>query len=208
MSYSLLKDEVVVCTQSNWNPSFFEYFLNELGFLVDLPDSPITEPLLFSDNVKLLLTIDDGLPEFNSLFETLAGPNYKYDDLNNFHSYFVVQELELNQAKNNVRSVVTNNRWVKENTNIDRIIGSYSLTLYTDRGSRTSYTQALVGATEEYSAIWKFPQGFFTLNKQDLQQVANEVLAYVQSCFDWEASKNGEIDSSSTIEELKQIILE
>lgn len=209
MLYTLLKNERIVTGPRDWTPKYFEYFLqNDCSIETSLPESPIYDPIIFNENVKLVPTFQENLPEVNPTFEVLTGPNFKYDDSGNFVSYFIAQELSLDTIKNNLKQIVANNRWTKETSPINRIINEKQITIYTDRGSRTAYTQALVLATENYSASWKFPEGFFTLNKSDLQLIVDEVVVYVQSCFDWESNKVAEINSKTSVEELKQIILE
>jgi hypothetical protein len=243
MLYTLLKNERIVTGPRDWNPRYFEYFIQQdCGIETSLPNDPIVEPIILSDTVKLLPTLDETPPTINPLFETLVGPKFKYGgsgepsytvtyettvtninelgepieeiieqtntQYNNYIMYYDAEDLSINTAKNNLKQIVANNRWTKENASIDRQVGPYNLTIYTDRGSRTAYTQALVFATDTYSAQWKFPQGFVTLNKAELQTVVDEVVDYVQSCFDWESDKVSEIDSKTTIEELEQIILE
>lgn len=209
MLYTLLKNERIVTGPRDWNPKYFEYFLQqECGVQTTLPEEPIVEKLIFNGIIKLVPTLQEDNPEINPLFEVLAGPNFKFDDSGNFVSYYIAQELSLDTAKNNLKQIISNNRWTKETTSINRNINEKQITIYTDRGSRTAYTQALILATDDYSALWKFPEGFFLLNKSDLQLVVDEVVAYVQTCFDWEANKTNEINSKTTIEELKQIILE
>jgi len=122
--------------------------------------------------------------------------------------FYIAQELPIETVQNNLLATVANNRWTKETTSIVRTINDKTITIYTDRGSRTSYTQALILADDNYSAQWKFPEGFLLLNKSDLQLIVNEVVAYVQTCFDWESAKTNEIKSTATVEGLKQIILE
>ena len=123
-------------------------------------------------------------------------------------SFYVAQELPIEIVKNNLLAEVANNRWQKEVTAISRNVNDKQLTIYMDRGSRGEYAKALTLATDEYSASWKFPEGFVTLNKTDLQTIVNEVAAYVQSCFDAEAEKAVEINSKTTVEELRSIVLE
>lgn len=209
MLYTLLKDNRIVVGPRDWNPKYFDYFLQqECGIRTTLPDAPIVEPLIFSDIVKLVPTIQQELPQINPNFEVLAGPNFKFDEAGNHIAYYVAQELLIETAKNNLLNIVANNRWIKETTPTAFEISGTTVSLYTDSGSRIAYSQALLNADETYSAQWKFPEGFITLTKSDLQIVVKTVVDYVQTCFDWEASKHNEINSKSTIEELKQIILE
>lgn len=209
MLYTLLKDDRIVTGPRDWNPKYFEYFLSqECDVETSLSEYPIVESLAFNDSVKLVPTHQLELPTIDLLYETIAGPNFKYDEEGRFISYYVAQEYSIDIVKKNLLQAISDVRWKKETSPITREIGGSLLTIYTDRESRNSYTQALLSATDEYSATWKFPQGFVTLNKSDLQNILNNVTTYVQECFDWEATKANEINSKNDVEELKQIILE
>lgn len=209
MLFTLLKDERIITGPRDWNPKYFEYFLqSECSIDTPLPDAAPGEPLIFDEHVKLVPTLEEVTPEIDPTYEQIYGPNFKYDEQGNYVCYYSAQYYPMDVIKTNLKNIVAGNRWIKETTSINRLVDPYQLTIYTDRGSRTAYTQALVFATDDYSAQWKFPQGFVVLNKTQLQTIVDEVVDYVQSCFDWESSVDTQIDNASTVEELKQIILE
>lgn len=208
MSYTLLQDNRIVVGPRDWSPRYFEYFLQELGHETSLSDSPIIEPLVFSETVKLVPTIDEQTPQINAMFEVLAGPNFKFDENNNHVSYYVAQPLDISVAKANLKAAAANVRWTKEVTPIVRRINGKELTLATDREARAIFAQALSFVPDDYSSEWKFEQGFVSINKADLQSIVSEIITHVQSCFDWESAKSREIDAAQNVEELKLIVLE
>ena len=187
---------------------YFEHFLQELGFETTLSDSPIFEPLNFSESVRLVPTIQEQAPVIDPSFEVLAGPFFKFDENNNHVSYYIAQPLDLETVKSTIRQSAAAVRWNKETTPIVRDINGKSLTIDTDRESRTLYAQALSYVPEDYSSQWKFINGFVTINKSDLQAIVSEVVSHVQTCFDWESTKINEINLCSSVDELKQIVME
>lgn len=208
MAFTLLQDNRIIVGPRDWNPRFFEHFLQELGFETTLSDSPIFEQLVFSDTVRLVPTIQEQAPEINPSFEVLAGPFFKFDEANNHVAYYTAQPLALEVIHANLRSKVANSRWIKETSSITRDINGKLLTLNTDRESRSLYAQALTFVPDDYSSQWKFAEGFVTINKADLQAITVEIISHVQACFDWEAQKVNEINTTTDVEQLKQIILE
>ena len=208
MSFTLLQDNRIVVGPRDWNPRYFEHFLQELGFEITLPTYPISEQLVFSDSVRLVPTIQEQTPEINPQFEVLAGPFFKFDEANNHVSYYTAQSLPLETIHANLRAIVANSRWIKEVTPIVRDINGKLLTISTDRESRAIYAQALTFMSDNFSSQWKFEEGFVTINKTDLQTIVAEVIAHVQTCFDWEAQKIAEINSTASVDALKQILLE
>lgn len=209
MLYTLLNNNSIVVGPRDWNHKYFEYFINGLGINAIVSETPVTEPTAYSDTVILTPTIQEEVPSVNPLFEVLAGPYFRFENDGKMHiAFYIAQELSIEVVKGNLLAEIANSRWQKEVTAINRDINGKQLTIYMDRGSRGEYAKALSLATDEYSASWKFPEGFVTLNKTDLQTIVNEVASYVQSCFDAEAMKAEEINSKTTVEELRSIVLE
>ena len=208
-AYTLLNNERIVVGPRDWNPAYFQHFLFQ-DFNIDfqLSESPIIEPIIFNDNLKLVPTSFAENPQIDPNFEVIAGPRFSYDENGNHIASYYAKELPLDDIKSNLLSSVSNNRYVKETTPITRDINGKSLTLYTNRELRSSYSQTLILAPDEYSSQWKFPEGFISIDKSDLQQIVLEINNHIQSCFDWEASKTIEINSVTTSEELRNIILE
>ena len=196
MAYTLLHSNNIVVGPRDWNPRYFEHFLGNLGFHIKLPAQQIVNDIHFSKDVRLAVTDFEPQPDFDPTFEVLTGPFFKFDENQTHIGYFTVQ------AK------AAESRWNKETTQINRTIGGKELTLDTDRESRIMYTQAVSLVSDDYTSQWKFNGEFVVINKSDLHSIVYEVMTHVQSCFDWESDKVTEINSKSTIEELKQIILE
>lgn len=208
MAFTLLQDNRIIVGPRDWNPRFFEHFLQELGFDNQLPESPIFEPIPFGDSIKLVPTTFEQPPEINPIFEVLAGPFFKFDESGIHTAYYSIQSRDIETIKVALRQTVANSRWIKETTPIERDINGKTIVLDTDRESRAIYAQALSFVPDDYSSQWKFINGFITINKLDLQAIVAEVVSHVQTCFDWESAKVEEINSTTTIEGLKQIILE
>lgn len=208
MAYTLLDGTRIIIGPRDWSPKYFEYFLKtEYDINLQLPESSITEPFVINEQLRIVPTGFLESPTVDPLFEQLAGPRFSFDELGNHIAQFYTQEFDISTVKQNLKTEIAKVRWVSETTNITCNINGKVLTLYTDKESRAAYSQAYMMAQDDYLAVWKFPEGFISLNKLDLQQILNEINFYVQACFDWEAEKNNEIESKSTVAELRTIIL-
>ncbi len=208
MLYTLLHNNTVVTGPRDWSPKYFEYFLkSECNINASVPETPIDESLILSSTVRIVPTYFDDSPVVDNKFEQIAGPRFYFDEANNHRAAYYTQEYDLQAAMENLKSEVAQSRWNSEVNPITCNIQGKALTLYTDRESRAAYIQAFMTATDDYIATWKFPQGFVTLNKQDLQLIIAEINTHVQNCFNWEADKNAEIDSKTSVAELRTIIL-
>lgn len=204
MLYTLLNDSRIVIGPREWHQAYFAHFVaQELNApTATLPDSPPTEPVIFSETLRLVPTIQL-YSEINPTFEELGGPRFYFDEDKNHIAEYYAQEFSLDTIKRNLKTQLSELRWNKEISPITRDINGKSLTLYTDRETRSIYAQALMLVPDDYSSEWKFPEGFYIINKSELKQIAENIIVYVQSCFDWEAAKTAEIDSIHTVEELR-----
>lgn len=72
--------------------------------------------------------------------------------------------------------------------------------LLTDSDSRSDLMAAYIMATANsgYSVNWKTPSGFVTLNASTIIAIGNAVAAFVQKCFDTEASLIPNVANYST----------
>ena len=206
-NYTLLNnDQIVAGPIGEWNKSYLEEQLANLNVSYSLPQFPITENLDINSSVKLVLTTIAEYPVVDPLFETLIGPEYSFVDGHHVGA-FGTQDLPLETAKQNLKDYVSNLRWESENTSITKDINDKTITIDTSRESRMNYSTSLFSADESYTANWKFNGEFFNINKADLQLIVNEVISHVQANFDWESDKFTEIDSKTTIQELRTITL-
>lgn len=206
-NYTLLNnDQIVAGPIGDWNKKYLEEQLANLNVFYSLPELPITENLQIDTSVKIVLTSFAEYPAVDPLFEVLIGPEYSFVD--GYHvGAFGTQDLPIETVKQNLKDYVSNIRWELENTPITKNINGKTITIDTSRESRINYSTALFSATDSYAANWKFNGQFFNINKADLQLIVNEVISHVQANFDWESDKFTEIDSKTTIQELRSITL-
>lgn len=208
MLYTLLRNNQIVTGPREWATRYFEYFLKtECEIDTTVPETPVDSALMFDDTTGIFPTYFDAAPVIDEKFEQLAGPKFYFDEIGNYRAQYYALEYDKSVIVQNLKLQIAQARWEWETRPITRIIQGQQLTLYTDRESRTAYIQAFTTADDSYVATWKFPQGFITLNRQDLQLIITEINAHVQDCFNWEAGKNAEIDSKATVAELRDIIL-
>jgi|694.fasta_scaffold89180_3 hypothetical protein len=208
MAYTLLKNENIITGPRDWHQAYFEHFVSEELHQQVTIEHPPSEPLIFNESLKLVPTQIVNPTELNTIFDQIAGPRFYYDESNNHIAEFYAQEFPIESIKVNLKSLLANLRWVKETTPITRDINGKMLTLYTDRETRVMYSQALLLTNDDYSAEWKFPEGFFVINKTDLQLIVNSIMAHIQNCFNWESTKTAEIDAIQTTVELREYDLE
>jgi hypothetical protein len=204
-NYTLLNNNQIVAGPIGaWNKKYFEENLHRLGVEYSLPNEPITENFDINSTIKLVPTHFAEYPEVNPIFEILIGPEFSFVD-NYYVGAYGTQELPVETVKQNLKSLISNQRWEMETTPITKNVNGKTINIDTNREARINYSTALFSADDTYSANWKFNGQFFTINKSDLQIIVNEVITHVQACFDWESNKYAEIDSKTTVQELRLI---
>ena len=131
------------------------------------------DPITVSDNIKILPVQGTQNPEFNPAIEMLNGPFWVFTDTVATMSYRV-ESLPLDAAKNFLKDRVAGERRKKEKAGKKVTLNGVEYNFDTDRET----TQA------------------------EVQTVLNAVLAYVQTCFDWEYTKLQDINNCTTLDQV------
>jgi len=150
--------------------------------------------------------------EINPKINRLEGPLWTYDDDNpevQATAAWVKADKSMDQVKAELKSVVANLRWQKENKGVTLTIQNTEVWCDTSRGNRDVFLQkySLMGDADTIN--WKFPGDIWlTLTKPELGYIVFSGATYIQSCFDWEAAQGVIIDGCTTLEELDSLTFE
>lgn len=144
-------------------------------------------------------------PSYNSKIEWLSGPIFQIEE-NLVIANYEAKPLDLDVAKGNLIDKLPAARYAKEVQSINIELNDLVLTISTDRETRSTYANKLIGMGEN-AINWKFPEGWLTLNKNDLEYIIRQIDLAVQEAFDWELSKLNEIKVCKTLEELDKIVI-
>ena len=100
-------------------------------------------------------------------------------------------------------------RWVKEGKGVTLTIQNTEVWCDTSRGNRDIFLQKYTIMPDNTTINWKFPNDIWLeLTKSELGYIVSEGSTYIQSCFDWEASKAAIIDACTTLAELDALVFE
>lgn len=138
------------------------------------------------------------------------GPIWTYDDENEevqATATWSVQDKPIDLVKGELKSVVSAERWKKENAGITLTIQGHNVWCDTSRGNRDIFIQKFVTMADDEVIRWKFPNMWLDLTKAELGYIVSEGGSYVQECFDWESTLSGEIDAAETLAELDAIVI-
>lgn len=113
---------------------------------------------------------------------------------------------DIESLKEHIKSKVATKRWQQEIVGLTINDISYA----TDRESQTKYTAVAVAISQAnpatWSINWKTNGGaFITLNAEEMSVIINDILQYIQDCFNKEYELQQQIDECTTIEQIMAI---
>lgn len=214
MNYVIVKDkQSVLLGPMPWRQRMFQREIDDLLDAGDIsqryiipPVAPETNYMNLGDGLEIFLVVNTDMPDHDPFYEQLAGPFYTYNNNEATATYNAVP-VPLDISKSSLKSVVTNNRYKKEQAGIKLTIQGNEVTIDTARGSRDIFLQTYATMGESETINWKFPEMWITVTAADMALIVSSGKAHIQTCFDWELSTHNAIDAATTVEELKAIDL-
>lgn len=185
-----------------WNKAKFETILREdLEIVHELPSSWSTGVYTVDSQTKIYpIMAGDDLPH-NPRIEIRNGPFWEFTDSIAIYHYEPMR-MELESAKNLLKTEVSNERWKKEVSGFKTTIQNLEVSIDTQRGTRETFIQKYLLLADSDTVNWKFPERWLTLTKGELQSVVNQINAHVQTAFDWESSLISQITACQTHDDL------
>lgn len=207
MVYILIHNNQVVNGPRAWSYRSFQTTLNdELGIQTTLPyEKNDDEVIVIDENTKIMTAVLDWVP-FNPKIEYLDGPFWDFSGSKAVGTY-QKSTYPVEAVKGALKQTVANNRWVAESNSIKVVVQGAEVTVDASREGRAVFNQqyAVIGEAEE--VLWKFPEQWITLSKNDIHLIITTINQSVQQKFQWELDKCTEIDQCTTIEQLDQVNL-
>lgn len=205
--YALIQDNQIKVGPRDWRYYFFKQYLDTNN--LDSSALPISEPTdrkVITHEWKIIPVTQLDVPSYDSTFEQLAGPYWTVGE-DNITGYYDVAPVSVDSAKNTLKQKVTDTRYKVETGGCAfTFADGTKVTMYTSREDRNVYLQAYQIIAEGQSIVFKFEGSIFkTVTKDELGLIVAAGAAHIQSAFDWEAQKYGEIDASTTLDQLKLV---
>lgn len=190
-----------------WNPKFIASVLRtdlDLDYTpIVLPSDEQKIPYNIFPNVRVR-PIQEIRQEINPKTQFHVGPYWSYtDDLAT--AEYRATNKDISVVKNELKEIIAANRYIKETAEIKITIQGQEVNLLSSREDRRIYSEKL-SVIGDGTISWKFGNVFLTINKTELESMVTAVHEAVQAAFDWETTKNAEIDACETIAELDAIV--
>lgn len=140
-------------------------------------------------------------PEFAP--EELPAPSYWKREAIPTYSKSLKQ---IDQVKQFVKNDVASKRFFKEATGTQaEIRPEVFVTVDTSRDGRAIFVQVFSTMDENANVDWKFPEGWFSITKQELGVIISAGFTHIQSQFNWEKEYVDRIDATGSVDDLKLI---
>jgi len=193
-----------------WNQRIFQSVISDdfdLDFKVPISNDT-NQPIIINEKIRIIPILDDlGITApLNSKIQKVIGPYYEYNFEETFAKiYFNVVDKLIEEVKDELKLIISSNRYRYEILGITVRIQNQNVTALTTREDRGLYLQAYQLGKDGIS--WKFGNTFLTVSNEDLGIIVNAIADHVQSVFDWEQQKVQEIDNATSLESLDLISL-
>lgn len=197
----------VILGPMNWNARRFSEVINE--------DCNVSTVLNLKNDEEVVVTVNDEIkiypvtsepdPSYNTRTQYLHGPFWTFTDTHAVSS-MTVENYPIDAIRNFMRQEVATARWNKQYANIEVTLDGNVYIFPTDPLTRTSFHHYLTSGINKIN--WKLDQhNWIELNAEHISIIFNKMVDNLQASFEWESSKNAEIDAA-TIESIESIVIE
>jgi len=207
MNYLLVENkQFVVLGPLPWRQRMFQEEINDLEINFKLPATGPEQYVKLNDEYEIYPVKELIVPSHDQVFEELAGPYWEFANLE-AKGHYVAYYRQINAIQGIMKQIAANERYNKEILGTKTTIQNLEVTIDTGRDARNIFVQKYSLMQNGETVQWKFPEGWLTLSKEELSQCVSAGVTYIQNQFDWENSISQQIDSCTTIQELKNIVI-
>ena len=208
--YGLIHNGQIKVGPRTWLKSAFVEYLNEEGISFDTNELPLRNPdtvfsLVKSDWKILPVGKIDETP-YDSLFEQPAGPFWTIKE-DHIVGFMDKADKSVEMTKGHMRELLAYNRWKAETSGITVNVQGTDVFVDTSREGRQIFFDTYLSMSENDTTVWKFPQAWLTLTKNELGYIVTQGKNHIQNCFEWEKNTLELIENAATLNDLKIISL-
>jgi hypothetical protein len=166
---------------------------------------PIDAPLKINDSVNMYRVQYEDQPQLDNFYQYHEGLKWVVQDGKAVGTYEVISRT-VDEIKNLLHNQLSQKSFKNQIAGADLIVKGNSVKVNTDLVSRTTFFQRALMMDSDSSEEFKLNNGdWFTLTKEEVNQVLAGINDYIKSILADESVTSGQINSCTTIEELKQV---
>jgi len=197
-----------------WNSARINKGLLERGIKdVSVPDDmtvfrkglfPVDEPLVLSDRVKIYRVEYTARPEFDEKYEYNEGLSWVTDTGRAVGTYFV-HDKTIDEIKTLFKEISQNERNRKMFAGSELTLNGETVKTYTDAQTYLLALNTAASMSDSDTVKWKLVDSWIVASKSDLNSIAQFIASKMQEFYDQEYAETQQIESCSTVEELKAL---
>lgn len=210
MQYALIHNNRIEVGPRNWNYYFFLEYLEEQNInTANLPKKAPAEAII-TDTWKILPVTEVVWPEeFDQNFEEPVGPFWTVHE-DHVSGVYSKKDKNIAHIQGNLKNIVAANRYAVEIGKLEYTFSDgETVEIFTEREERMIYLNTLSVLPDNETTPFKFRGGKFraAVTKVELAEIVTLGMIHIRSAFEWEVAKVAEIESLTTVEELKAVEL-
>lgn len=206
MKYVIVENkQTILLGPMDWRVRMFQSELDDLEIDFQLSPSEPTQYQKITDEVEIYPVVAINVPNFDPIYEHLAGPFWSFDN-NEAVGTYTVHTTDLLLIQNNLKNILASERYRRQNLGTTVDIGGQTISVGTDIDSLNKYV-SLLNTVGSETINYKSNVGFISLGQSDLQSIVDTINSYIQTQFNWELETSQMIDNSGSVEELKAITI-
>lgn len=169
---------------------------------------PIDSPLKINDNVNMYRVQYEDQPQLDDFYQYHESLKWVVQGGKAIGTYDVISRT-VDEVKKILHDQLSQESFNNQIAGVDLTVQGKSVKVSTDLVSRTTLFQRVSMMSDGASEDFKLNNGdWFTLTKAEANQVLVGINDYIKFVFLGESVISGQINSCSTIEELKQVVVE
>ena len=212
--FIIIQDDTILLEPSRWNSMMFNTIIKQQGSSIILPTDilaykqgivPIESPLIVSDTLKIYQVgnisnttgFDDNIIEnANIAWDFSSGKAV---------GIYEPTDKDIDNIKDYLKSIVRNKNSILEETPIQVDIDGTTFSVYATTWGRLFIITKIMRLSDGESCDWYSNNIKTTVTKEQLMTMLMAVDNYIDSLWDNKIPKILEINSCSTVDQLKQI---
>ena len=197
----------VILGPMKWNARRFSEVIDEesgVSIVLDLKNDE-EAVVTVNDEIKIYPVTSEPDPHYNKRTQYLHGPFWTFTDTHAVSS-MTVEHYPIEAIRNFMKQEIAVARWNKQYANIEVTLDSTVYKFPTDPLTRISFHHYLTSGINKIN--WKLDQNnWIELTAEHISIIFNRMVDNLQASFEWESTKNAEIESA-TIETIESVIIE
>lgn len=198
-----------------WSSERVNAGLAQKGMLERVPEDilmyrknllPKNSPLLVNETVKIYLTETTPTPDFDPLFQTRSDRTWIVDSGLAVGTWFV-QDKDINQVKEVLRQRARDLAATRQINGFDAEFKGQAVSISTNPLYRTCLLEKYLSVGDE-GATWRVGDQWFDVTREELKSLISMIDGFINTFHAWEMDKCQEIDTATSIEELRNISFE